>query len=408
MYIYEEGVGNDSLIGRLAANAFSYDFPIAPSLANQNLRFRLVDADDIMFTDTSQVIEVKTAPQIDAGDPLTICAGEIVNLVPDGANQYNWSPQIGLNDPMNPIQSFLADSTQMYYVEGTDVFGCKNTDSVMVTILPSFTKFVYTPICEGDSVLVAGNWETEEGNYSIPNTASNGCDSSTIYVVSYISTEWNGNTTVFVDSSATGQNDGSSWTDAFNDLQNALCLAYSIDTVNTVWVANGTYAPSSDELRLISFVIQDSIQIYGGFAGGETMLTQREPGVNPTRLSGDIGMKGASSDNAYHVIRIDGSSTNSLIDGFFIRDGYADGVNGADQQGAAIYSEGEATVRAVTFENHFGIGEGSLILNLGTNAKLTLQDCLFKYNAASPMSQIMNSANAQLIIEDTNTIESQN
>ena len=46
------------------------------------------------------------------------------------------------------------------------------------------------------------------------------------------------NSIIYVDADATGLNDGSSWADAFNDLQDAIASSTSGDSI---WVADGTY-----------------------------------------------------------------------------------------------------------------------------------------------------------------------
>ena len=46
--------------------------------------------------------------------------------------------------------------------------------------------------------------------------------------------------TIYVDDSATGANDGSNWTNAYNYLQDALAVASSGDKI---WVAQGKYKP---------------------------------------------------------------------------------------------------------------------------------------------------------------------
>ncbi len=396
-----------------AISTFSTDttgagIELIPSYISEEVVIKITGTNDTAFFDQSLVFAVKDLPNIMASEDVTGCASEPTLANVSGGNQYHWTPEEFVGNPTGASTFLFPPSDETFYVSGTDIYGCTNTDSIEFTTLPTFIDTAFYTLCEGDSVFVAGEWQTETGLYLETFTAQNGCDSFKLSVVSPLGPEdWEGGTIVYVDSSATGLNNGSSWTNAFNDLQDALCIAYSIDTVNTVWVANGTYTPSPHGARLMSFVIQDSIQIFGGFAGGETELVARDPALNPTRLSGDIGIREAASDNAFHVIRIDPASTNSLIDGFTIQDGYADGVDFVDQRGAGVYSEGDATLSQITFENHFSTGEGSLILNLGTNAKLTLQNCTFRFSQASPMSNILNSANAQLILEGSNTVVEQ-
>ncbi|MGH1434715.1 MAG: hypothetical protein ACRBG0_09680 [Lewinella sp.] len=127
---------------------------------------------------------------------------------------------------------------------------------------------------------------------------------------------------IYVDQDATsGQQNGTSWEDAHTDLNTALQLA---DAGDMIWVAEGTYRPTAGADRGASFVLRNGIQLFGGFAGIETYLAEREnPELHPTVLSGDIGIPADSTDNSYHVIRIQDISDFALVDGFTIRDGNA-------------------------------------------------------------------------------------
>ena len=91
-------------------------------------------------------------------------------------------------------------------------------------------------------------------------------------------------TTVYVDSSATGANTGTSWADAFTDLQDALSVVNTCG-VDTVKVAHGTYFPSKTDTlidecsgamtivpvsRSDFFHLPDGITVLGGYpTGGE-------------------------------------------------------------------------------------------------------------------------------------------
>src|SRR5437879_5791241 len=129
--------------------------------------------------------------------------------------------------------------------------------------------------------------------------------------------------TVYVNASATGGNTGADWADAFTSLQSALAAAQPGDQV---WVAQGTYKPTSTTDRNISFALRDGVNVYGGFAGFETDLSQRNVQQNATTLSGDLGQPG-NTDNSYHVLTaIDLTSTT--LDGFTITGGNANNGGG--------------------------------------------------------------------------------
>ncbi|WP_025007250.1 hypothetical protein [Marinilabilia salmonicolor] len=78
-------------------------------------------------------------------------------------------------------------------------------------------------------------------------------------------------------------------TNVYSDLQTALAAAVAGDEV---WVAAGIYKPTTDGDRTIGFDLKDGVHYYGGFAGNETELSQRDWRLNETILSGDIGVEG--------------------------------------------------------------------------------------------------------------------
>ncbi|MCC7466842.1 MAG: hypothetical protein IT261_11255 [Saprospiraceae bacterium] len=103
----------------------------------------------------------------------------------------------------------------------------------------------------------------------------------------------------YVNQAAAGANNGVSWSDAFTSLQAALSVAQYGDQV---WVAKGTYLPTQDNNREVSFNLPQGVKLYGGFAGTETALNQRNVQVNATILSGEIGDPAVWTDNVYHVL----------------------------------------------------------------------------------------------------------
>lgn len=144
---------------------------------------------------------------------------------------------------------------------------------------------------------------------------------------------------LYVNANATGANNGSSWTNAFNELQDALSLTCANTT--EIWVAAGTYFPDQGGGNTLgdrntSFILKNNMAIYGGFIGNESSVTQRNTAVNPTILSGDIGTLGVNSDNSYHVVISVNCTHTTILDGFTIKDGNANGSGSVSINGNTI------------------------------------------------------------------------
>lgn len=144
---------------------------------------------------------------------------------------------------------------------------------------------------------------------------------------------------LFVNINATGLNDGSSWANAYTSLQDALA---TVNANEEIWVASGTYTANATD-RTQSFTVNDdNIKLYGGFAGTETSLSQRNVAMNETILSGDLMGndnnvidfgESTRSDNTQHIVRL--NAHNTTIDGFTISDGHTMGAS--NEAGAAIF-----------------------------------------------------------------------
>ncbi len=162
----------------------------------------------------------------------------------------------------------------------------------------------------------------------------------------------------------TGANDGSSWSNAFqgsNGVQAALAAALPGDQI---WVARGTYKPTTTSTRTISFVLQSGVELYGGFAGTETQLAQRNVAANPSVLDGDLNGDDASSaftDNSYHVVDAGTSDATALLDGFTVRGGNAESGVSMAYYGGGITCSGGASPRirnCIVRENRAWAGGG--------------------------------------------------
>lgn len=183
--------------------------------------------------------------------------------------------------------------------------------------------------------------------------------------------------TIYVNSSATGANDGSSWTDAYTDLQSAFTAASSGDEI---WVAAGTYKPTTDTDRTVSFVLKNGIALYGGFAGTETLLAERDFETNITVLSGEIGVEADNSDNTLHVLLAENLDSPTTVDGFTIQDGNAFEFGFFTERGGGLYSSHSSLIlKNLIFSNSSAYEGGGLYNNY---SDVSLTDVVIRDNTA--------------------------
>jgi VCBS repeat-containing protein len=165
---------------------------------------------------------------------------------------------------------------------------------------------------------------------------------------------------IYVNGSAPSGGDGTTWATAFQTLSGALAVA---DSCSDIWVAQGTYAadnlPNGQPPQLRS-----GVQIFGGFNGTETNVTQRDYTNNVTRLV---------PGTAQYLMEAGYSGTadnTALLDGFHL--------SGA---GTAIQIENaQPTIQNCTFETN-----GTSVF-ANNSAGLFLQNCTFHYNTQSPVT----------------------
>ncbi|MBK8808491.1 MAG: hypothetical protein IPO21_18405 [Bacteroidales bacterium] len=183
---------------------------------------------------------------------------------------------------------------------------------------------------------------------------------------------------VFVNAKATGNNDGSTWENAYIHIQDAINNAANAGG-GDVWVAAETYIPVSDrdgnfdvaDKRTFCFVLRKNVRVYGGFVGSELKFSQRNHYKNVTILSGEIGLEGFD-DNCYSIVCTDGNLTkSSILNGFTIT-GASSNANG----GGALLTGG--TIEYCTFISNYAANGAALH---ATNA--VIRKCELKFNRAT-------------------------
>ena len=123
----------------------------------------------------SQTLNVSPSHNVNLGNDTAFCAGNSLLLdAGAGASSYQWINGVGF--PYNQ-QTFNVSSTGTYYVV-TTLGACTTSDTINITVNPIQTTIIgnYT-ICQGDSQLIFGNYQTVAGFYNDTIIASTGCDS---------------------------------------------------------------------------------------------------------------------------------------------------------------------------------------------------------------------------------------
>ncbi|MBN8887420.1 MAG: Ig-like domain repeat protein, partial [Rudaea sp.] len=206
----------------------------------------------------------------------------------------------------------------------------------------------------------------------------------------------------YVNKAATGANDGTSWTDAYTDLQPAVRSAACAQ----VWAAKGVYKPGTATTD--SFQPRAGQKIYGGFAGVEAALSDRTLSViatNPTVMSGDIDGNDTTDangvvldaaqiagSNSVNVVKMNnggaaGYGPDTVIDGFIITAGDASATTGLGGGLRCDASLAQAscgfTLSNLVFSGNRAVGGGALSLtsSAGT-ANAIVSKVLFRGNRA--------------------------
>jgi len=186
----------------------------------------------------------------------------------------------------------------------------------------------------------------------------------------------------YVNINATGANDGTSWANAYTDLHSATFNT----TSGEIWVAQGTYSPTRSftgnipaNNRQKTFRVQNNVQVYGGFIGTETLLSQRNWVSNVTTLSANVG----GGLFAYNIVRFDANNNTTVLDGFTISQGQAGGTGAVETYGGAIHITTNASpiIRNCKFLNNTANQSGGAIYASGGSSQI--YNCEFKNNGTS-------------------------
>jgi hypothetical protein len=220
---------------------------------------------------------------------------------------------------------------------------------------------------------------------------------------------------LYVDDDAPGPNNGSSWTEAYNFLQDALADANSSAKPVEIRVAQGIYKPDQGIAimlgdRTSAFQLINGVTIKGGYAGfGEPDPNARDIEIYVTVLSGDLDgndvdvndpcdlpNEPSRAENSYHVASANGTDATAELDGFTITAGNASyfsvwpGDGDPRGSGGGVYIEGGSpriVNCTITRNSAFACGGGMY----NEDSSPTLTNCTFDKNSAYPSDPTLRS-----------------
>lgn len=206
--------------------------------------------------------------------------------------------------------------------------------------------------------------------------------------------EGSGGVRIYVSEGASaGRNNGSNWSDAYVDLQKALSVAVAGDEI---WVSKGSYSPGN--LGTSWFTLKEGVKLFGGFAGTETLVSERDPAnYSLTILDGSQGVA------SYHVLyNIQPITNATVVDGFKISGGKrpaANGMSAVHYYGAGFYNSGGSPIlRNLVFENNHTKMGGGLYNSGGSPA---LENVVFQENTAAETGGALYSTGLNTVVSIT-------
>ena len=344
-------------------------------------------------TSNAAILTVNTAPAITTQPTAqTTCAGSSVSfsVAATGTGlSYQWkkgAANVGTNSATYTIASPVVGDAGNYSVVVSGTCGSPETsNSVALTVstAPTITtQPAAQTTCAGSSVSfsvaatgtgLSYQWKkgtinlgTNSATYTIASPVVGDAGNYSVVVSGTCGSPETSNSVAltvnpfalraYVNGDVASSGDGTSWATAVKTIEEGL----NICGAEEVWVATGTYKPTKDPFgnaspsnpRDKTFYIKDGIEIYGGFAGTETLLSQRNITANITTLSGDFNgddvVTGSGStvsitnntENAYCVVLASAPTSGGLgvtIDGFTIRGGNANGSSNLTVNGNSIF-----------------------------------------------------------------------
>lgn len=244
---------------------------------------------------------------------------------------------------------------------------------------------------------------------------------------------------LYVTQKGAGNRDGSSWSNACGEARFPVVLSEARSGTE-LWIARGRYRPDTQGRQDQSFVLPPGVALYGGFSGFENTVEQRDPEINVTVLTGDLGLDDAVNShgvtekvediaglNSHTVVKCEGDPTaavlperyDTLVDGLVISAGKRESdsspggleiknvgviVNrcsffgNAGRNGGGIRSESSRIrINECTFYGNTGFSGGGVSCS---NTTSRIAGCDFTSNFSSTDGGAINNGMGDMIVDD--------
>ncbi|MEI6410561.1 MAG: FG-GAP-like repeat-containing protein, partial [Bacteroidota bacterium] len=131
----------------------------------------LTQADTVIVTiDSSTVVSI--------GPDLVMCAGQTVSASESGFDYYKWGPASAVNCPTCASVIAAPPTSGIITLEAGFSNGCKNRDTLFVTVHDTFNIVIDTTICFGRTVAWNGQTIFPDNSRTFPLQTIHGCDST--------------------------------------------------------------------------------------------------------------------------------------------------------------------------------------------------------------------------------------
>ncbi|MGB4775883.1 MAG: choice-of-anchor Q domain-containing protein, partial [Daejeonella sp.] len=225
---------------------------------------------------------------------------------------------------------------------------------------------------------------------------------------------------LYVTEEGAGDMSGKNWKNAVNGVAAALEKAKSNLDITEVWAAKGIYYPTDNPVtggvdnRDKTFLLRNSLILYGGFAGVENKVSQRNIGNNPTILSGNFGNDANPNNNAYHVVISSGNSSTTILDGFIVEEGNANDVSNAivtagganvtiprNSAGGIFNRTSSPILRNIIFRMNKSTSSGGAMVNSISSSPTMINTVFYKNSTGAQGGAIYNTAGSSPAINNS-------